>query len=268
MRRQSHPARPTGEEVTFESAITVLGADRPYYRGVDALSLAGSTKYEDVAEWLWSGTRTTTETGWPSLDGAVRVAARAQATLPSSALPLDRLQLIVPALGRQRSPAFHGRADSGDRHGADVDRGHGGRTAFAPAGKGGERTHRLAAMARPGEVGTESSALDRPRGRSGPARRPRAGGVDGRRAGRRVRPGRPVRRGECRPWCAVRTDARWRIARRGAHARRHDRTIRYRRSLANVCAGENGFPARDIPFTCTATDAPMCFSRPFGKLTG
>src|SRR6478609_172626 len=49
LRRQSHPARPTGEEVTFESAITVLGADRPYYRGVDALSLAGSTKYEDVA---------------------------------------------------------------------------------------------------------------------------------------------------------------------------------------------------------------------------
>src|SRR3954452_12828390 len=98
LRRQSHPPRPTGEEVTFESAITVLGADRPYYRGVDALSLVGSARYEDVAEWLWSGTRTETETGWPSLDDAVRVAARAQATLPSSALPLDRLQLIVPAL--------------------------------------------------------------------------------------------------------------------------------------------------------------------------
>src|SRR5690348_9931849 len=63
LRRQSHPARPSGEEVTFESAITVLGEDRPYYRGVDALSLAGSARYEDVAEWLWSGTRTATEVG-------------------------------------------------------------------------------------------------------------------------------------------------------------------------------------------------------------
>ena len=98
LRRQSHPPRPTGEEVTFESAITVLGADRPYYRGVDALTLAGSARYEDVAEWLWTGEPTTTDGGWRSLDHAVRTAARAQATLPSNALPLDRLQLIVPAL--------------------------------------------------------------------------------------------------------------------------------------------------------------------------
>jgi citrate synthase len=97
LRRQSHPPRPSGDEVTFESAITILGADRPYYRGVDALALAGTARYEDVAEWLWSGTRTT-EAGWRSLHQAVRTAARAAATLPSTALPLDRLQLIVPAL--------------------------------------------------------------------------------------------------------------------------------------------------------------------------
>ena len=40
LRRQSHPARPSGEEVTFESAITVLGEDRPFYRGVDALTFS------------------------------------------------------------------------------------------------------------------------------------------------------------------------------------------------------------------------------------
>ena len=61
LRRQSHPPRPSGEEVTFESAITVLGADRPYFRGVDALTLAGNARYEDVAEWLWSGVPTTTD---------------------------------------------------------------------------------------------------------------------------------------------------------------------------------------------------------------
>lgn len=98
LRRQSHPPRPSGDDVTFESAITVLGADRPYYRGTDALTLAGSSRYEDVAEWLWSAVRTTTDSGWSSLGLAVRTASRAQACLPSSALPLDRLQLIVPAL--------------------------------------------------------------------------------------------------------------------------------------------------------------------------
>jgi citrate synthase len=98
LRRQSHPPRPAGDEVTFESAITVLGVDRPYYRGVDALTLAGSARYEDVAEWLWSGTDAAVDGGWRCLDQAVRTAARAQATLPSNALPLDRLQLIVPAL--------------------------------------------------------------------------------------------------------------------------------------------------------------------------
>ena len=98
LRRQSHPPRPSGEEVTFESAITVLGADRPFYRGVDALTLAGTARYEDVAEWLWSGQHSTTNGGWRCLELAVRTAARAHATLPSNALPLDRLQLIVPAL--------------------------------------------------------------------------------------------------------------------------------------------------------------------------
>src|SRR6478672_11577586 len=67
LRRQSHPPRPSGEEVTFESAITVLGPDRPYYRGVDALTLAGSARFEDVAEWLWSGESTTRDSGWRCL---------------------------------------------------------------------------------------------------------------------------------------------------------------------------------------------------------
>ncbi|MGR6916521.1 citrate synthase [[Actinomadura] parvosata] len=42
-------------ELVIESAVTALGVDRPYYRGIDALTLAGTTPFETVAEWLWTG---------------------------------------------------------------------------------------------------------------------------------------------------------------------------------------------------------------------
>ncbi|MER6948673.1 citrate synthase [Nonomuraea sp. NPDC000554] len=42
-------------ELVIESAVTALGADRPYYRGYDALALATTASFEEVAEWLWTG---------------------------------------------------------------------------------------------------------------------------------------------------------------------------------------------------------------------
>ncbi|MEU0572291.1 citrate synthase [Nonomuraea sp. NPDC005983] len=42
-------------ELVIESAVTALGADRPYYRGYDALALATTVSFEEVAEWLWTG---------------------------------------------------------------------------------------------------------------------------------------------------------------------------------------------------------------------
>src|SRR4029453_18319585 len=38
-----------GPDLRIESAITALGVDRPYYRGRDALALAGSHGFEEVA---------------------------------------------------------------------------------------------------------------------------------------------------------------------------------------------------------------------------
>ncbi|MGN9788905.1 citrate/2-methylcitrate synthase [Nonomuraea sp. ZG12] len=48
--------RPRGQppELVIESAITALGLDRPHYRGHDALTLARTTSFETVAEWLWT----------------------------------------------------------------------------------------------------------------------------------------------------------------------------------------------------------------------
>src|SRR5690349_8667171 len=52
--RRGRPRRQPGAELSIESALTALGKDRPYYRGHDAIALAASARYEDVADLLWS----------------------------------------------------------------------------------------------------------------------------------------------------------------------------------------------------------------------
>ncbi|MFB4285355.1 citrate/2-methylcitrate synthase [Nonomuraea sp. MTCD27] len=78
-------------ELVIESALTALGVDRPYYRGIDALSLARTTPFETVAEWLWTGDRTLWHTPRPSQsgppaahDGTPPVQPHARETAPSS----------------------------------------------------------------------------------------------------------------------------------------------------------------------------------------
>ncbi|MET8868781.1 citrate synthase [Nonomuraea sp. NPDC004580] len=55
--RLARRGRPRAQppELVIESAVTSLGVDRPYYRGADALALAGTSPFETVAEWLWTG---------------------------------------------------------------------------------------------------------------------------------------------------------------------------------------------------------------------
>ncbi|MEV0405540.1 citrate/2-methylcitrate synthase [Actinoallomurus sp. NPDC050550] len=109
--RRGRPRRPPGaSELVIESRVTALGDDRPYYRGRDALSLAGSDDFEAVAEWLWAGEpssagadarRSSPQVGgdvWRSGPQAVAVARAAQSGLPEETLPLDRLQVITTAL--------------------------------------------------------------------------------------------------------------------------------------------------------------------------
>lgn len=128
--------RPRGQppELVIESAVTALGADRPYYRGHDALTLARTAGFEATAEWLWTehaspagpeshpgpsadspGTVTKDRSGagrddpprqepgtahtWQADADAVQAAVAAQRDLPESLLPLDRLQVITTVLG-------------------------------------------------------------------------------------------------------------------------------------------------------------------------
>ncbi|MEU9869004.1 citrate/2-methylcitrate synthase [Actinomadura sp. NPDC048021] len=102
--RRGRPRRPPGPgELAIESAITALGADRHYYRGRDALEMAGSRTFEEVAAWLWQGRDEPREPEegaepWRARAEGVAAAVAAQSGLPPGLLPLDRLHLIAAAL--------------------------------------------------------------------------------------------------------------------------------------------------------------------------
>ena len=112
--RLARRGRPRGprpaSELIVESSITALGDDRPYYRGLDAVELAGSWPFERVAHWLWTGPPHSDTADGPNMDGeaihdpwrapaeAVAAGRAAQSGLPDDVLPLERLQVITPAL--------------------------------------------------------------------------------------------------------------------------------------------------------------------------
>lgn len=98
--RRGRPRRPPGPgDLAIESAVTMLGPDRPYYRGRDALGLATGHGFEQVAHWLWTGEDfADAPAGWPASEAGVAAAVAAQSGLPADLLPLDRLQLITTAL--------------------------------------------------------------------------------------------------------------------------------------------------------------------------
>ncbi|HEY6596748.1 MAG TPA: citrate/2-methylcitrate synthase [Asanoa sp.] len=140
--RRGRPRRPVGvSEVVIESAITALGADRPFYRGRDALELAAWARFEAVAQWLWTGDPAALDARdgdreragsaaeadgasgpepagardarpeaagtlagggpgalWVASAEGLAAGRAAQSGLPDGTLPLERLQVVVPAL--------------------------------------------------------------------------------------------------------------------------------------------------------------------------
>jgi citrate synthase len=109
--RRGRPRRPSKDtEIVVESAVTALVGDRPYYRGRDALSLAGTASYEQVAAWLWTGEAdalTEPAPAWrvaPEARSAVQDALRG---LPADVLPLDRMPVIVTVLAGFDPLRFH-----------------------------------------------------------------------------------------------------------------------------------------------------------------
>jgi citrate synthase len=97
--RRGRPRRPVGiADITVESAITEITGDSLRFRGLDATSLAVSRTFEEVAELLWTGDFRPAREPWRARPAALAVARAAQDALPTGTLPLERLQVIVPAM--------------------------------------------------------------------------------------------------------------------------------------------------------------------------
>lgn len=94
-RSRREAAAPAGE-LSVRTALTLIEGDRYYFRGVDAVGLAARYPYEEVAEWLWTGSlpHGARFTAPPE---ALAAARRAVAALPEHSGPLDRLRVAVAA---------------------------------------------------------------------------------------------------------------------------------------------------------------------------
>ncbi len=101
--RRGRPRRPPGlAGLVIESGVTEIAGERLWFRGLDALDLARDSAFEDVCELLWHGEpRPSPPAGpgeWQAGPAAVAAGTAAQAALPPGTFPLERLQVIVPAL--------------------------------------------------------------------------------------------------------------------------------------------------------------------------
>ena len=113
--RRGRPRRPPGlAGLVIESGVTEIAGDQLRFRGLDALDLARDWSFEDVCELLWLGQPAPSAqavpspragpfpaagTGeWQATPAAVAAGTAAQAALPAGTFPLERLQVIVPAL--------------------------------------------------------------------------------------------------------------------------------------------------------------------------
>ncbi|MFF1558765.1 citrate synthase [Streptomyces sp. NPDC058279] len=94
-REAAGPAPATGE-LSVRTSLTLIEDDRYYFRGVDAVELASRHPYEEVAEWLWTGTPAPGArfTAPPETLAAAR---RSVAALPEHSGPVDRLRVAVAA---------------------------------------------------------------------------------------------------------------------------------------------------------------------------
>ena len=99
--RRGRPRQPPGlTGLVIESGLTEITDDTLRFRGLDALDLARDRAFEEVSALLWTGSlaAASADSPWRATPEAVQAASAAQAALPPGTLPLERLQVIVPAL--------------------------------------------------------------------------------------------------------------------------------------------------------------------------
>jgi citrate synthase len=100
----AHRGRPrraqAGAELVIETELTEISDDHLRFRGRDAIALATSRSFEDVAGLLWTGSFDDAAVSgpWQATGEAIAAGTAAQAALPPGTYPLERLQVIVAAV--------------------------------------------------------------------------------------------------------------------------------------------------------------------------
>ncbi|WP_394429585.1 citrate synthase [Streptomyces sp. SGAir0957] len=94
-RRESAPSS-SPDELSVRTRITLIDADRYFFRGVDAAELAARHSYEEVAEWLWTGTLRP-GARFVAPKESLASARRAVNGLPEHSSPVDRLRVAAVA---------------------------------------------------------------------------------------------------------------------------------------------------------------------------
>ncbi|MEU5400316.1 citrate synthase [Streptomyces sp. NPDC005963] len=87
-----------GDTPRIRTGITLIDGDRYYFRGVDATELARSHRYEQIAEWLWTGTLHA-EVRFTAPPLALAAARRSIEALPDGSGAADRLRVAAIAAG-------------------------------------------------------------------------------------------------------------------------------------------------------------------------
>jgi citrate synthase len=106
--RRGRPRLPGPGELVIESGLTEITSDRAFYRGLDITALAADHDLEDVSWLLWTGGLAGRDAGpWQAPEAALQAGRAAQAALPAGTLPLERLQVIVPALAAADPMRLH-----------------------------------------------------------------------------------------------------------------------------------------------------------------
>ncbi len=98
---RGRPRRTAGQsELVIETKLTEISDDQLRFRGYDATVLATSRSFEEVAALLWTGSLGDAAAAgpWRATAEAIAAGTAAQAALPDGTYPLERLQVIVPAV--------------------------------------------------------------------------------------------------------------------------------------------------------------------------
>ena len=108
--RKGRPRRAPGVgDLVIETELTEISGGRLRYRGLDATVLAAGRSFEEVAVLLWTGSAAEPVPGgaWQATPQAIAAGRAAQAALPAGTLPLERLQVIVPAMAATDPMRMH-----------------------------------------------------------------------------------------------------------------------------------------------------------------